>query len=93
MGKFEQRRKEQEAPVTEITMISIKSSNLKAIGYEPKDEILFVDFPKATWAYRKVKKETYDALISAESHGKYFHSFIKGKYDAVKVLSEKENNE
>lgn len=64
----------------------VKSSTLQAIGfYEAKEELVVEFKGGAQYLYKKVPKPTFDSLMNAESHGKFFHSTIKGKHEFVKI--------
>jgi hypothetical protein len=71
-----------------MEMKEVKSSQIRAIGYDPETETLAVEFlPKGKWPaseyhYSFVNSDTYYALMTAESIGKYFADNIKS--DAVK---------
>ena len=79
-------RRQEMIPTTDgIEMIPVTSSHLIAIGFLEEKDLLVVDFRNARWGYRGIKKETFDALMKAESHGKYFVANIKGKYESVKI--------
>jgi hypothetical protein len=67
-------------------MQAVKSSNIKAIGYEPETQRLHVQFGSGkTYAYDGVKAEEHEALINAASVGSHFHHAIRGKYNGVEV--------
>lgn len=60
------------------------SSNL--MGYDYHDGILTIQFKYGkTYQYNEVPQEVVDALLSAESHGKYFNEEVKGKYDYITI--------
>lgn len=86
MARFT-RRKDLIPTTDGIEMTPVESSHIIALGFSPERNLLVVDFRGARWAYKEVKKETFDALIGAESHGKYFSANIKGKYESVKIFS------
>lgn len=73
---------------TNITRQPVESSNIKAVGYDPATKVLEIEFlPRQesnketnVVRYNTVPQETYDALINAESVGRYFHNEIKGKF-------------
>ena len=62
----------------------VKSTNIAAIGYDPDDRILEVEFTtkrgNPVYAYRGVTEEEHEDLIFAPSIGKYFAEHIKPKY-------------
>ena len=60
-------------------MIPVSSSNLAAVGYA--DGTLFIRFHSGgLYAYSNVPEHIYQALMSAPSHGKFFHAYIKNVY-------------
>ncbi len=69
-----------------IEMQMVESSNIRAIGYDKEEKTLFVQFKNYNeFSFEGVPKETHDALMAAESVGKYFHSHIKGKFKTTRV--------
>lgn len=57
---------------------SVKSSNIKDIGYDKEKKLLEVGFNNGTvYQYHPVTEGAYKDLVSAESIGKHFHSHIK----------------
>ena len=64
----------------------IQSSNLTECGYDPVEQTLEVCFTTgATYRYKGVAQEDYDALMGAESKGKHFAREIKGKFEFERV--------
>lgn len=60
-------------------MQPVASSDISSIGYE--NGTLYISFHKGgTYAYFHVPHSVYSGLMSAASHGKYFHMHIKGVY-------------
>lgn len=65
---------------------SVVSSNIAAIGYDDESSTLEIEFTSGgIYQYSDVPRGTYDDLMSASSHGIYFHQNIKGQYDFEKV--------
>jgi hypothetical protein len=63
----------------------VDSSMIHAIGYDPGNEELTVQFkkqgvPGATWQYREVPAHLYQSLLASPSIGKAFTAKVKGKY-------------
>jgi hypothetical protein len=57
----------------------VTSSNIEAVGHEPKTNTLFVLFKQGGYySYQPVTDVGYSQLLSAESPGKYLHQNIKG---------------
>lgn len=67
-----------------MQMISVSSSDISSIGYE--GSTLHIRFNSGgLYAYYNVPASIYNGLMSASSHGKYFHANIKGRYGDTKV--------
>lgn len=66
--------------------ITVESRNIASIGYNPSSDSLECEFKSGgVYWYHDVPQEVYDALMAAESKGKYFGQHIKGKYQCVKI--------
>lgn len=64
-----------------MDMVSIDSSHLRAVGYDPKDEELRVEFSSgAVFVYEGVPEAVFDGLMSSASKGSYFHGNIRNVY-------------
>lgn len=62
----------------------VTSSNIRAIGYEP--ETLEVEFNSGSvYQYHGVPASEHDAIMNAESKGKYFNANIKNSYPYTKL--------
>lgn len=61
-------------------MIPVVSSNLVAVGYEADTRELYIQFKNGLYVYTNVPQAVYNSLMSASSHGKYFHQFVKDAY-------------
>ena len=62
----------------------VESSNLATVGFS--DGVLEIEFRHGgVYQYFNVPASVYEALMSAESKGKYFHQFIRDKYEFVKL--------
>lgn len=70
-------------------MVSItitRSGMINKIAYDESEKLLTLTFNSGgAYSYKDVPKEVFDALLAAESAGKYFHAHIKGKYETEKV--------
>ena len=67
--------------VTVPTLTPVESSMIKAIGYDAATCTLWVQFNRGQiYSYTDVPLEVHQALMAAESHGKYFHKHIRGEY-------------
>jgi hypothetical protein len=59
----------------------VKSSNIKAVHYEPATGKLKVAFHSgSTWEYDGVPGYHHQGLMAADSAGSYFHQNIKGRH-------------
>jgi hypothetical protein len=64
----------------------VESSNIESIGYDSKSSTLEIEFSSGSiYQYFDVPQRIYDEIISADSHGKYLNSNIKGHYRFSKV--------
>jgi len=64
----------------------VESSNLASIGYDEENEILEIEFNHGgIYQYFDVPKEEYEALMNADSHGKYFVANIREDYEYEKI--------
>ena len=57
---------------------SVKSSNIRAIGYVKEMQLLVVEFNgPSTYLYQPVPQEIYSNLMKAESHGAYLYKWVQ----------------
>lgn len=69
-----------------IEMTAVQSSMMTAIGYDAQQKTLRIRFIQdADYDYSGVPPEIYQGFLSAESKGKYYHRYIKGKYPNKRV--------
>lgn len=67
-------------------MTPVKSSNIKAVGYDAKSRALDVQFHSgATHRYHDVSPEKHQALMAADSVGSHFHANIRNAHKSSKV--------
>lgn len=65
-------------------MIPVSSSDISSVGYE--NNILCIIFNSGgKYIYHNVPLDVYNSLLSAPSHGKFFHAYIKGRYSYEKL--------
>lgn len=61
--------------------IKVTSSNIVSIGYDAGGSVLEIEFKGGeVYQYTRVPATHYTGIMNAESHGKYLHTHIKGKY-------------
>lgn len=64
----------------------VVSSNIKSIGYDHISRTLEIEFRDGgLYKYFEVPEIVFDGLMSASSHGSYFHRYIKDKYRWAKI--------
>jgi hypothetical protein len=67
-------------------MISVKSSNIKSVGYDPESQVMHVEFLSGSkHAYHGVAPAQHSAMMEASSIGSHFHVHIKSKIKGVPV--------
>lgn len=65
----------------------VTSSNIVSIGYSCETRTLEIEFKGySVYQYTGVPKIVYEELMHAESHGKYFHKYIRNIYPTIKIL-------
>lgn len=66
--------------------IEVESTNIKAISYDQRSEILSVHFLNdSLYEYFDVPQVVFKALLIAPSKGKFFHENIRNTYDWQRV--------
>lgn len=66
--------------------VSVSSSNVWSIGYDPDSSILEVEFKGgAVYQYYNVPQSEYDALMAAGSKGSYLSTYVKNRYSFAKL--------
>lgn len=66
--------------------ISVRSSNLKSVGYDSETSTLEIQFHSGgIYQYFNVPIQRYEALMGASSKGRYFDTYIKDKYRFKKL--------
>lgn len=66
--------------------ILVDSSNLVAVGYDPRQQVLEVEFQTgSSYQYVGVPSELYQQLMTASSKGQYFHDYIMNKFDFARL--------
>lgn len=64
-----------------MDMHPVVSSNVKAVGHDPEDRALYVEFRDGSrYRYEGVSPEVFRALLRAESKGKFIHARIAKRY-------------
>ena len=69
-----------------MELSSVKSSSIKAVGYDPDAQRLIIQFHTGKkYAYTDVPPEVHGNLMGAKSIGLFFGLNIRGKYGTVKL--------
>ena len=64
----------------------VSSSNIRSIGYDSISQTLEIEFHSGSiYQYFDVPESIYNALMSASSHGSFFHRHIKGRFRWTKI--------
>lgn len=70
----------------EAIMCPVKSSNIKAVGYDDETATLIIEFQSgAIWTFDQVPASTHAALMEADSIGRFFAKEIKPVYQATRI--------
>lgn len=68
------------------TMVPVQSSNVESIGYQPNE--LHVRFKKGGhYVYTGTNGDLHQALLAAESKGRFIGEHLKGKFDCRKLMA------
>jgi len=69
-----------------MNRLPVSSSDLRSVGYDSSTNTLEIEFNSGgIYQYRGVPPAIYEGLMSASSHGKYFHAHIKNVYPYTKI--------
>jgi hypothetical protein len=61
--------------------VSVQSSNLSSVGYDPNTMILEIEFhDRRIYQFSEVPASCFSGLMNAPSLGKFFARHIKGNY-------------
>ena len=61
--------------------IAVTSRSLRALGYDPDDQVLEVEFHNGSvYRYEHVPAEVVQALLEADSMGRYFNQVFKPQH-------------
>ncbi|RIK43622.1 MAG: KTSC domain-containing protein [Chloroflexi bacterium] len=64
-----------------MTRTPVSSSHLAAIGYDPVQQTLEIEFQNGSvYRYYSVARQSYDELMAAASPGAYFNTRIKRRH-------------
>lgn len=74
-----------------IATTPVKSSNVRAVGYDPATSTLRVEFTSGgVFDYSNVPQSVATELMDADSVGRYFAANVRGKFGHAPVPVEPE---
>lgn len=69
-----------------MNWIDVNSSTLLRVRYDEKTNTLEIEFQGGrVYQYFDVPKPIFEALLQADSQGKFFHGQIKGQFRYARV--------
>ena len=69
-----------------IKRISVDSSMIDSIGYDPKNKLLEIKFLSShIYHYEDVPPEIFDEFLNADSKGRFFLDYIEDEYEFYKL--------
>jgi hypothetical protein len=71
-----------------MQLTRVQSSMIYAVGYDAPCERLEVVYFNSVYRYYDVPQSIFEALLAAESKGRYMHDHILGKYPYRRLESE-----
>ena len=75
-----------------MKLIPVVSSCIAALGYEPQDHVLGIQFTSGKlYHYFDVPSLVYQRLLHAESHGTCFNELVKDRYPFSLVRKPRNN--
>lgn len=71
---------------SDIEMVKVDSSNVDEVGYDEKEQVLYVRFlTGALYIYKGVGKYEFEGLCAAPSVGSYLHRNIRNNYPYERI--------
>lgn len=71
-----------------MTRQKVQSSNVVSIGYDKHSRTLEVEFKSGLYRFFDVPEELANALLEAESVGKFFAKHVRGQFTSEKVTED-----
>ena len=72
--------------ISEMRHENVDSQHLKSVAHDSINRVLEIRFNNGTvYRYHGVPEAEYKGLMSADSHGEYFHANIKPFYPCERV--------
>ena len=64
-----------------MEMIRVSSSAIRAVGYDRDSQRMKITFQQgSTYTFCRVPEHVFNGFLSASSKGRYYDSYIKGRY-------------
>jgi hypothetical protein len=64
-----------------MDMIIVRSSAIRAVGYDPKSQRMCIAFVEGhSYDFCRVPSSIFDGLLRASSKGGYYNQYIKDRY-------------
>ena len=74
----------QEPRVIISERLSVESSAIRSIGF--KNGVLEIEFNSGSiYQYFDIPDAIYSDFMSAESKGRFFHKYIRGRYEVIRI--------
>lgn len=65
----------------------VNSSDIQSVGYDSSARLLEIEFHSGgIYQYSTVPANIYHELMSAPSHGRYFHRYIRNRYPTQRIF-------
>lgn len=68
-----------------MKMFLVRSSSIVAVGYDEQTLTLRLKFNHGAYDYFGVPKAFFTGLLTAPSKGRYYASFIKGRFPNTRL--------
>lgn len=69
-----------------VEMINVISSNVESVGYDERNQVVYVRFLNGTlYIYKGVPQYVFDGLLNASSVGSYLHRNYKNVYPYERI--------
>lgn len=64
----------------------VASSSIASVGYDDAEGFLELAFQSGgVYRYSDVPRDVYEGMLGADSHGRYFHEHVRGRFDYRRV--------
>ena len=71
----------------DMIMHPVESSSLRRVGYSEAGRTMKIEFKTGSiWEYLQVPPSEFESLLKAGSAGRYFHAYIRNRFQSRKIL-------